>query len=335
MTSHEIKQKALSIGYLTCGIIEAVAYDEYTQHIGERIKSFPDSRDLYERFQSVAKPQENGKSIIVCTRAFNNYKTSESLSGIIGKVYQFDRRVPYSQAHRAKLEFDSYLNTLGLNILEGYVPSRWAAAKAGVGKFGRNNFIYDPDNGSNIWIDTWIVDKELEYEAPPVDTFLPACNDGCNKCIEACPTKALCGKLSMDMGRCITHIQFSPERIRKEETRSQMGTWVYGCDVCQDVCPMNKDKFTGSEAFPLLLEHEQFLQLEKILEMDEETYLNVVNPRFWYSGEEGLWLWKCNALRSMINSGDSKYHRLIIQYCDDPDERIGEVAKWGCDRLGL
>jgi epoxyqueuosine reductase len=78
--------------------------------------------------------------------------------------------------------------------------------------------------------------------------------------------------------------------------------------------------------YPLLSEYEELMKPESILNMDEDTYKNVLNPRFWYAGEDCLWLWKCNALRSMINSGDSMYHNIIKQNCDNADERIREIA---------
>ena len=98
---------------------------------------------------------------------------------------------------------------------------------------------------------------------------------------------------------------------------------------------MNARKHTGVEDFPLLEQYVDYIQPENILEMDEDTYINVVNPRFWYLGEEGLWLWKCNALRAMINDKGERYHALIKKYSEHSDSRIREMARWGCEKLGL
>jgi epoxyqueuosine reductase len=232
-------------------------------------------------------------------------------------------------------EFEAYLKMLGLNILEATVPVRWAGARAGLGKFGRNNFLYDDKHGSFIIIETWVVDTELEYDKTPGDIYLTTCNDNCHKCIDACPTKALSNKLLMDAGKCICRVQFDKKDALDNDLREQMDVWIYGCDACQDVCPVNKNKFKESVEYPLLPEYEELMKPESILEMDEDTYKNILNPRFWYAGEDNLWLWKCNALRSMINSGDSKYHDLIRQACDGADDRVKEIAKWGCKKLGI
>jgi len=139
----------------------------------------------------------------------------------------------------------------------------------------------------------------------------------------------------MDRCTCVAQLSFDSNTHPNAEQREQMGLWMYGCDACQDVCPMNARKMTAEEDFPLITEHEEFLQPENVLEMDEETYINILNPRFFYLGKDGLWKWKCNALRIMVNDGDAKYHPLIKKYCKHEDSRIREVAEWGCDKLGL
>jgi epoxyqueuosine reductase len=332
MKSKEIKAKAFQLGSLACGIIPSNVFHDYNQHINERISSFPKSKELYEPLRELVSPPLNARSIIVCIQRYNKYKIPCRLDGLIGKYYLFDSRIPYSNEYRAKSEFEEYLKILGMKIIECGIPDRLAAAKAGVGKFGRNNFLYSLEHGSYIKIDKWVIDIELDYDPVEDNIYLASCND-CRNCISSCPTKALNDSFLMDRGKCATQFLTYPkepwhdnEKLDKE-TWLEAGTWVYGCDACQDACPLNKDKFIESEEFPLLEEFVEHLQPENIMEMDNETYINIINPRFWYAGEDGLWRWKCMALRSMINSGDSKYYNLIKKYREHDDSRIREAAQ--------
>ena len=335
MLSQKIKSKAKELGYTACGIIPASSFDEYASELDKRSELFPESKKLYDDFRDLSSPPEGSKSIVVCTQRINRYKVPKDSEQFYGKMYLFDNRVSFTDEYRANKEFEFYLKMLGLNIIDGSIPDRWAGARAGIGAFGRNNFLYDAKHGSYIIINTWIVDKVLEYDVTPENIYLSACNDGCHKCIEACPTKALSGKMLMDARKCICNAQFDENEALDTEIRELMGVWFYGCDACQDVCPINKNKFNEDNEYPLLSDCEEFMKPETVLSMDEETYKNVLNPRFWYAGEDYLWLWKCNALRVMINSGDSKYHTLIKESCESKDERIKEMAKWGCNKLGI
>ena len=335
MSAPDIKNKALQLGYSSCGIIPAKAFDEYAQYLDERIKKFPQSKKFYERLYSFVTPHKSAKSIIVCVGGITGYKVPGSLKGVIAKNFQFDGRIPYAHASRAKEEFEMYLKTLKISIIDCPVPLRWSAAKSGLGKFGHNNFIFTKEHGSYIGISAWVVDKELDYDPMPDDIYLPECNENCLKCVKACPTNALSGSFSMDMAKCVARLNFAAEDILDDITRSKIGCWIYGCDICQDICPVNKNKFTGNDDFPLLDQFEEYLKPENLLNMDEDTYINIINPRFWYGGPEGLWRWKANALRSMINSRKAEYHQIIKEHLNHEDERLGELAQWGCSKLGI
>jgi len=335
MLSQKIKNKSIELGYTACGIIPAEPFNEFLQELDKRSELFPESKKHYDNYRNFYAHPENGKSIIVCSQRYNNYKIPNDVEVYYGKMYLFDNRIPYTVEHRVNTEFEAYIKTLGLNTIDAILPVRWAGARAGLGKFGRNNFLYDDKHGSYISIETWVVEEVLDYDDTPDNIYLPACNDNCHRCIEACPTKALSGKLLMNAGKCICRVQFDEKDALCNEMREQMDVWIYGCDACQDVCPVNKNKFTESAEYPLLSELEEFMKPESIMDMDEDTYRNVLNPRFWYAGEDCLWLWKCNTLRSMINSGDSKYHNLIKQSCNNTDDRIKGIAKWGYEKLGI
>jgi len=335
MLAVQIKRKALELGYLACGIIPANAFDAYVQDLDERVESFPESKALYDPFYDFAHPPEDAKSIIVCTRRYNDYKLPKELDGLIGKLYLFHCMLPYSAAHRAAAEFEAYLTFHGIRTLTYDTPVRMAAVYAGLGTYGYNNFFYDPKHGSYVWIDTWVADQELEYDTVQEKTVLSACSETCLRCVKACPTNALTKPLLMNRGRCLTHLLTHAADTLDAETREQMGLWLYGCDICQDICPVNKDKFVEAEPFPLLAEYADYLTPERILEMDEETFDNLLRPRFFAAGVGSLWMWKCNVLRSLANAGDEQYYDLIRKCTTHPDTRIQEIAQWGCDKLGI
>jgi len=335
MNSTEIKKKALELGFADCGIIPAINFDEYKQSLDARIKAFPEAKEHYEELYGLVNPPKEAKSIIVCIIRLNKYKIPSCFDGKIGKMYLFDDRMSHSHEHRTKNEFEMFLKLCKLNLIPYSPPDRWAAAKAGVAKFGLNNFAYSAEHGSYIVIHTWTVDKELDYDPVAQDIQLKECSDKCLLCVKACPTKAMTDGFEMDRSRCVAQLSFSADDALDAKTREQMGLWIYGCDVCQDVCPANRNKLTENEEFPLLSQFEECMKPENIITMDEETYMNVVNPRFFYIGEEGSWLWRCNALRSLINSGDSKHHELIKSCADHENPHVREVAKWGCEKLGL
>lgn len=333
--SSEAKAKAYELGYDLCGIISAEPFKEYITYLDKRVEHFPNSRHLYEKLYSLALPNEKvewAKSIIVCARRYNKYKIPEGMDKYIGKVYLFDGRLDYSKEYTNGILFENQLKEFGLDTYKNGIAARWAAVKAGIGKFGKNNFVYTK-YGSWVWIDTWIVNKEMEYDEPSNPNDI--CSPNCTKCIDACPTKALSEPKMMDRGICIAQLSFYSTILPQEFLRDKMGTLLYGCDICQDVCPMNKNKWDEEEDFPGLNNLLEFLSLEKILEMDEKTFQETVQPRFWYIGKDSIWLWKSNALRAMANSNDTKYHKYIKEACKDENEKVREMAVWACEKLGL
>lgn len=107
----------------------------------------------------------------------------------------------------------------------------------------------------------------------------------------------------MRYDRCVAHLTYGAAPPDESDILRQMGQWVYGCDVCQDVCPLNNGKWEPLEPAPWLEEAAHLLTPEALSGMDEATYREVVNPRFWYLGEDGLDRWRTNARRALRNRG--------------------------------
>jgi len=334
----KIRNKALKLGFDSCGIIKVDAVGDYAERLEERIKKFPESKPILENLLRFAYPQKTNdwaRSIIVCMYSYGKYKVPKGIDSLIGKYYLFDYKLQKYSKEYANIDlFESYLKDLGLKTARethGVTAARWAALKAGLGVIRKNNFLYTR-HGSWVILDTWLTDQEMECRETEV---LPPCPDNCTKCIDACPTGALMEPYATNMATCVSRLTWSVKDLAPEHLRNLMGKWLYGCDVCQDVCPINKNKWTEEEDYPNLNELANHISLEKIYEMDEETFLNYIQPKFWYINQDRAWLWKCNAIRAMANSYEAKYGDYIKKACHDNNENVREMAVWARKKLGL
>ncbi len=327
-----VKAEAMKAGYEACGIIEADFFKEFIAGLEKRSTLFPHSAPYYEKFKAMADPKEKapwGQSIIVCLRRYDKYQIPDGLEKFIGKYFLFDGELSYSKEYAGKNAFEKFLNQLGFKTAQVPLPKRWAAVKAGLGKFRNNTFLYT-QHGSWNSIDTWVVDKQLEYEKPADSARYP-CPENCNLCIKACPTGALSAPMKMDATRCIAYLTYKSTSLPDEELREKMSTCIYGCDACQNACPANR--WNGTEVFAEPSPLEDMMDLENIFSMDEVAYLEKLQPRFGYIGKDNFWQWKCNIIRAMANEDAKKYTKNFTQALDDPDENVKEMAKWALSKM--
>jgi len=202
----DIKRKAYELGYDLCGTIPADSLKEHSMYLDKRIERFPKSRYLYEKLYDLGSPEKKekwAKSIVVCVRRYNKYNIPPDINKCFGKTYLFDGRLKCSEEYKGAVLFEEYLKNLGLLSFKDFTAAKWAAVKAGLGRFGKNNFLYTK-YGSWVWVDTWTVNMELKYDGPVAE--IQACPENCRKCIDACPTGALCEPFTMDRGICVTQL---------------------------------------------------------------------------------------------------------------------------------
>ncbi len=147
------------------------------------------------------------------------------------------------------------------------VLDRAWAARAGLGWIGKNTNLISPESGSYFFIGSLIVDIPLAYDRAMQDF----CGD-CNRCIRACPTQAIVSPRILDARRCISYLTIENKGEIGQEYRDKLSNRVFGCDICQDVCPWNRKavpaKTTEFEPLPGLLE----MTRDDWHRMDEQQY---------------------------------------------------------------
>ena len=163
---------------------------------------------------------------------------------------------------------------------DGPMLDRAAANRAGIGWFGKNTNILTPQFGSWVFLGQVITDLELEPDAP----LKKSCGS-CVRCIEDCPTGAIVAPYVVDNARCISYLTIENRGPIPRELRPLMGDWVFGCDICQDVCPVNRKARPAGQPIPFpaamrsspstsseLTEQMAFLDLIELLEMLEDEF---------------------------------------------------------------
>lgn len=340
LLADQIKNAALNLGYEKCGIIKISDIDGYKEKLDERIERIPEAKGFYQsqyRFTNLQDTYPWAKSIVICVRNYGKYHIPEHLKGMIAKYYLVDgRKDENSKDFQDSLKFEKYMQDLGLRAETergfGLVPLRFAAMKAGLGIVRKNNFFYT-ESGSLVYLEAWLIDKELESIETP---NLRPCSDKCNLCMKACPSASLSKPYTMNPIACVSCVTtFMGRDMTNEKYREQIGNWVYGCDMCQDVCPMNKNSWKETEEFPNLQELSEHISLEKILKMDYSFLEEVMQLKFWYIDKSSVWKWKVNAINVMVNNYKEHYREQILYACNDSNFKVREMAEWAIKKLKL
>lgn len=294
-----VKDLAVACGYVACGITGPEPFIADQRAVEQRMRQFPDIAEVYSPFLSRRDPRRTApwcRSVLVCLRWYGKYDLPEALTGHIGRHYLGDCRISECPDYSMAKKMTTGLRALGIRCKKGGVPDRWAALRAGVGQMGNNCFIYSKDYGSWVNIQTWRLDAELEPDEPRLGS---PCPPGCQVCMHACPTGAIKSPRCMRMDQCIAYLTYSAPFPVDEHLWDKMGEWVYGCDVCQQVCPLNDGKWKKQERAPWLASRAQVLAPAALAEMDDLTYTECIHPLFWYISADEPERWRKNARRAL------------------------------------
>ncbi len=208
----------------------------------------------------------------------------------------------------------------------GPLVERVFAAHAGVGWVGKNTCVINQERGSMLFLATMLTSLELAPSLPAEDR----CGT-CTRCIDACPTDALHEPYKMDASRCISYLTIEKRGSIDETLRSAMGNHVFGCDICQDVCPWNRR--APATTVPEFQPRTELVNplLAWIADMKEEEFRSVFRGSPIKRAKlMGL---RRNAAVAMGNSGDPQFEPQLERMAADEDSTVAEHARWALERL--
>jgi epoxyqueuosine reductase len=203
---------------------------------------------------------------------------------------------------------------------------REAAARSGVGFYGKNTMLITRRFGSWVVLGTLVTEAELE-PTPPLDLDCGSCT----LCIEACPTGALDEPGVLDANRCLSYWTQSGSSI-PDRYRAELGDQAYGCDICQDVCPWNRGVEKRRAGFLPAAEAEPHVSLVDWLEASDEELAERYD-RLFVPRNDPRYL-RRNALVAIGNAGTEAEAPLLERYAAGNDPMLREHAEWALERLG-
>jgi epoxyqueuosine reductase len=273
-----IKSTAHQLGFSYCGIAKAEKLDEDARRLEAWLKQGMHGSMQYmeNHFELRIDPRKlvpGAKSVITLLQNYFPAQEQKAQTPHIAK-YAFGK--DYHEVIRSKLQ--ELLFLLNKNIGEingrGFVDSapvleRSWAVKSGSGWIGKNGNLITKQSGSFYFIATLIIDIELLYDDPFAKDFCGTCR----KCIDACPTDAILDNKVVDGSKCISYFTIElKDALIPEEMKGKFANWLFGCDICQDVCPWNRFSKPNTEI--------KFTPIPEILNLSTKEWENLSEEAF-------------------------------------------------------
>jgi epoxyqueuosine reductase len=340
-----VKQAAAAAGFDLAGIAPVSDFPDLVHfpkwiaagHAGEM--KYMESRDEAGNLKraSLKSTFPWARSVIVCALNYNTahpYSTEvhDPQRGWIAR-YAWSRE-DYHEAvlGRLRLVETKVREASAENVVTrcyvdtGPVVERVYAKYAGVGWIGKNTCILNQKLGSWLFLGVILTSLDLQPDSPAPDR----CGT-CTRCIDACPTDALIAPYQLDANKCISYLTIEKRGVISEEMRAGMGQHVFGCDICQDVCPWNR-KAPATTA-PEFQPREGLVNpaLQWLAEMSAEEFQEKFRGSpIRRTKRNGL---RRNAVIAMGNSGNRDFVPTLQNLESDENPVVAEMAKWAREKL--
>lgn len=328
-----LKAKAAELGFALSGVAPATAADGFPRFRDWLARGFAGEMSyLHTQGEARRHPEsilETVRSVLMVGMEYGGDSSAASDQSRIAK---------YAQGPDYHRYIWDRLNLLSAWLLAEAPGSRTEAVadtapllerdfarRAGLGWVGKNTMLISPKRGSFFFLGAVLTDLELTPDPP----FATAHCGTCTACLDACPTGAFPEPFVLNATRCISYLTVELRGPIPLELREPMGNWLYGCDVCQDVCPWNR-KERGEVAFPHDTELAALDPID-LLSLDVDAFrVRFKKTSLWRNRRAGLLR---NAAIVLGNVGDERALPALQRAREDREEAIREAAEWAIERI--
>jgi epoxyqueuosine reductase len=334
--AERIKDQARGLGFALAGVARAVEADGFTRlqewlahgYAGEMAYM---GRYATERRHPAAVLPEV-RSVVMVGMEYGSQAAcglaaeSQSLSRkrLTGKIARYAAGPDYHDVLRDRLNRllawvqVEFAGTRGRGVVDtAPLLERDFARRAGLGWIGKNTMLINKHRGSYFFLGALLLDMELDPDAPHVADHCGTCT----ACLDACPTDAFAGPGWLDARKCISYLTIELRSPVPEELRPGVGDWLFGCDVCQEVCPWNRKDTTEPES----------VDAAELLSLTEAEFRNRYRgTALARTKRRGLLR---NAALVLGNTGDERALPALRQALDDPESLVRDAAAWAIERI--
>lgn len=265
--SQQIKAWANELGFMNCGISQAGFLEQEAPRLEAWLKQgfngeMSYMENYFDKRLDLRLLVDGAKSVI--SLSLNYYNEAQQLDETAPKISKYAYGNDYHHVIKDKLKQLMHLIQEHIGEVNGraFVDSApvldkaWAK-KAGLGWIGKNANLISKSVGSFFFLAELILDLELEYDIAPTADHCGTCT----KCIDACPTEAIVGPYVVDGSKCISYLTIELKNEIPAAFKGKMDNWMFGCDICQDVCPWNR--FSVAHTEPAFNPHPDLLGMTK------------------------------------------------------------------------